>query len=524
MATFKLRQGVDCEKKLEPAGETQVLLLGRQSSIKAAQNGTDWTKSVTEKLGSLVDGQVLKRALSKFEKSSGSMPLYMDLAKIAVVSEDLSRYNSPANGYGFSREVSCVKVAKGVKFLSVVLFTDYASAMASCVAIARCFPLFSLKSKKDNNNESLNVQVELVLVDGKTLSETELNFLDTLCAAVRNCARLVEVPPNILHTEALLDEALSQIDATGAPIEKTIIKGKELDERGFGGIYSVGKASKHPPIFACFSHQPQGATETIALVGKGIVYDTGGLTMKSRTTMPGMKVDMGGAAAMLTAFCSLVKANFKQNLHCLLCIAENCVSAKATRPDDVITMLSGKTVEVNNTDAEGRLVLADGVFYAKNTLKATTIIDMATLTGAQAYATGNYHAAILTNSEELESACVRAGRKSGDLVHPLPYAPELHFGDLSSKVADMKNSNLGAQVGPPSALAGLFVGAHFLDLNKPQGVDGDPRWLHIDMAANVNSKMVGDRSSGFGTTLLCSLLARHTDVGELAAAASTSAN
>ncbi|KAL3122502.1 hypothetical protein niasHT_003038 [Heterodera trifolii] len=519
MATFTLRQGIDIAKKLEPTGENQLLLLGRQSAIKAAQNGSEWAKSVDAKLGTMVDEHILKRAMEKVEKSAGSVPLYMDLAKLAVVSDELSRYNSPANGYGITKEVAAVRVSKGVKCLNVVLFTDYDSVMASTVAIARCFPLFSAKSKKaggtGNGPDEVQVQVDLVLTDGKTLSDSELDFLNTLCDSVRFAARLVEMPTNFLHTEALLDEALSRVDAIGVPVEKTIIKGKELVERGFGGIYSVGQAAAHPPIFACFSHKPQGATETYALVGKGIVYDTGGFSLKSRGNMAGMKVDMGGAAALLAAFCTLVKANYGQNLHCLLCLAENSVSPDATRPDDIITMLSGKTVEVNNTDAEGRIVLGDGVFYAKETLKADTIIDMATLTGAQQYATGSHHAAILTNNQQLEAECVQAGRKSGDLVHPLPYMPEFHFADLSSKVADMKNSSLGGGVGPPSAVAGLFIGSHFLDMNKPMGSEGDPRWVHIDMASNVNSKLLGERASGFGTALVCALLGQHTNVAEL---------
>lgn len=101
-------------------------------------------------------------------------------------------------------------------------------------------------------------------------------------------------------------------------------------EKGFGGIYSVGQAATHPPIFACFSYTPKNATESIALVGKGIVYDTGGLTLKGKTAMPSMKIDMAGAAGVLSAFCTLVKAGFTQNLHCLLCIAENHISPEAT--------------------------------------------------------------------------------------------------------------------------------------------------------------------------------------------------
>jgi len=290
-------------------------------------------------------------------------------------------------------------------------------------------------------------------------------------------------------------------------IHSTILKGEDLREKGFGGLYSVGKAAASPPIFCCFSYTPAGATESIALVGKGITFDTGGYSLKISGNMLTMKMDMLGAAGMLGAFCTLVKSGFKQNLHCVLCIAENAVSPMASKPDDIITTLSGKTVEITNTDAEGRLVLCDGVYYAKNNLKANVIIDMATLTGAQRYASGAYHASILCNSEWLEEEAIKWGKKTGDMVHPLPYCPDLHFPCMKSKVADMINANIsGKTAGPPSALAGLFIGNH-IEYGKA-GKDGEGviDWLHIDMAYPA---FLADRSTGYGVALLSGLLSRY---------------
>uniref|UniRef100_A0A915EPT9 Cytosol aminopeptidase domain-containing protein n=1 Tax=Ditylenchus dipsaci TaxID=166011 RepID=A0A915EPT9_9BILA len=295
---------------------------------------------------------------------------------------------------------------------------------------------------------------------------------------------LVDTPANELHTEAFANESIALAEKLGVPIQKTIIKGEDLRAQGFGGIYNVGKAAVQPPIFVCLSHTPACAKESYAMVGKGIIFDT-------------------GAAACLTAFSTLVKSGFRENLHCLLCIAENNISPVANKPDDIITLLSGKTVEVNNTDAEGRLVLADGVFYAKTKLNAKTIIDVATLTGAQCYATGKIHGAILSNKEDLEIECLKAGRKSGDLVHALPYAPDLHFGDLKSTIADMTNvSGSGKYIGAPSSTAGLFIAKH-IDFSD------SVNWLHIDIAAPAWSD---DRATGFGTSLLVSLLSKHTNV------------
>jgi len=220
-----------------------------------------------------------------------------------------------------------------------------------------------------------------------------------------------------MHTDGFLD--MVHEVGTALKITPTIIQGEELDKRGFGGIYGVGKAAVHAPALAVLSHKPKGATETIAWVGKGIVYDTGGLSIKGKTAMPGMKRDCGGAAGILGAFYAAVRQGFKQNLHAIFCLAENAVGQHATRPDDIHTLYSGRTVEINNTDAEGRLVVADGVVYANRDLKATTIVDMCTLTGAQGISTGRYHAAHLTNDERYEDACAKAGRACGDLSFPM---------------------------------------------------------------------------------------------------------
>lgn len=194
--------------------------------------------------------------------------------------------------------------------------------------------------------------------------------------------------------------------------------------------------------------------------------------------MPGMKRDCGGAAGILGAFYAAVKANFTENLHAVFCLAENSVGPLSTRPDDVHTLYSGRTVEINNTDAEGRLVLADGVVYAQKDLNANIILDMATLTGAQGIATGKYHAAVLTNNEDWEDFSMKAGQISGDLVFPIPFSPELHFSEFASAIADMKNS-VADRTNAQSSCAGLFIAAHL-------GFDYPGVWVHVDMASPVH--------------------------------------
>ena len=173
-----------------------------------------------------------------------------------------------------------------------------------------------------------------------------------------------------------------------------------------------------------------------------------------------------------------VLAGFPENLHAVLCLAENSVDSRSTRPDDVITLYSGKTVEVNNTDAEGRLVLGDGTAYACKHLGPDIIIDLATLTGAQSYATGLRHAGVLANTAALEAFLVAAGKRSGDLCFPLLYCPEL-LGVapmFPSEVADMKNSTRDRSNAPSSG-AGHFIEEHLCSSGSK------PAWAHIDIAA-----------------------------------------
>lgn len=195
-----------------------------------------------------------------------------------------------------------------------------------------------------------------------------------------------------------------------------------------------------------------------------------------------MKCDMGGSAAILGAFIALATTGYKHRLHALLCLAENAVGPQSYRNDDILTMYSGKTVEINNTDAEGRLVLADGVAYASKHLSPDYIIDMATLTGAQSFATGNVHSGVLSNDEELEKVFVEAGKMSGDLTFPLLYAPELLGVEkqFASEVADMKNS-VKDRGNASSSAAGHFIEEHLVGekwkWNTTEEVKG--KWAHV---------------------------------------------
>src|SRR5690606_16330924 len=217
----------------------------------------------------------------------------------------------------------------------------------------------------------------------------------------RMAARLVDTPPADLDTGRFAAEARAAL--RGVPrVRVTEIAGDRLLRAGLRGVHTVGRAASVPPR---------------VLVARW----PGAARRGPRGAMEGMKGDMGGAAAALGAFRVLARERCPLPLSLVLCVAENAIGPGAFKPDDVLTMHSGKTVEINNTDAEGRLLLADGVSYAARVLRAGVVLDAATLTGAQMVATGLLHAAVVSNEDALERILIEAGRATGDLTHPLPF-------------------------------------------------------------------------------------------------------
>ncbi|MEE9127745.1 MAG: M17 family metallopeptidase, partial [Planctomycetota bacterium] len=293
-----------------------------------------------------------------------------------------------------------------------------------------------------------------------------------------------------MNPEKMVSEARGLLRG-GNNLSTKVVVGNDLLKAKLGGIHAVGRCAVKAPRMLVVTYTPPRPTgKHIALVGKGITYDTGGLHIKGRGMMETMKSDMGGSAAVLGAFKTLVSSGCKQKLSLVLCLAENAIGPSSYKPDDVLTMHSGKTVEINNTDAEGRLVLADGVSYAARVLKVGVILDAATLTGAQLIATGNNHAAIFSNSADLEKIVVQAGLRSGDLVHPLPFAPEFYKREFRSPIADMRNS-VKNRANAQSSCAAQFIYWHIEDTK----VD----WCHVDLAGPA---FLSDRGTGFGTALL----------------------
>jgi probable aminopeptidase NPEPL1 len=402
--------------------------------------------------------------------------------------EVISRHNSPARPHAVAQLVR-KHTPSGQDAVVVLALDEGAHAFAAGCAASRAFPIYQRKSGERPKERM--VTVAFTAPDGPVSSAT-LDRVERAAEGIRLAQRLVDAPTSELDTEAFVDVARET--ALELDCEITVLEGEQLAHSGFGGLWGVGRAARRPPALVVLTHQPREPSgPAVAWLGKGIVYDTGGLSLKGKAHMPGMKADMGGAAAVIGAFAAAVRGGYPGTLHAVLCLAENAIGPEAVRPDDILTMYSGRTVEVNNTDAEGRLVLADGVAYTARHLNPDVIVDLATLTGAQLVATGRRHAAIVSDDGDLEQRCVEAGRASGDLVHPLPYAPEFFRSEFKSEVADMKNS-VKDRMNAQSSCAGQFIREHLVDF--------DGAWLHVDIAGPSGQD---ERATGFGVALLLQL-------------------
>ena len=474
-------------------GASALIVVGRLSQLKSDATVSWLPKSARKIWPTMIDA--LKPGDNGSSTSTWIAASGLKRVIAIALPEVCSRHNSPARPHAIAQMVRSNIPAKDDAVV-VVALEKASYGFASGCAVARAFSDYKRKGnsgdkKGKNASKGRKVRVGLVASKGKI----DIKAISRAADGIHFAARLVDMPASELSTDAFVAEA-EAVAARNEGVEIEIIRGEALDEGGFGGLWGVGKAGPKPPALVRLSYIPARAKKTTVWVGKGIVYDTGGLSIKTKGGMPGMKMDMGGAAAVIAAFEAAVRGGVKVRLHALLCLAENSVGPESTRPDDVLDMYSGKTVEVNNTDAEGRLVLADGVAYASKVLGADLIIDLATLTGAQLVATGRRHAGIMSNHEGLESDACKAGRESGDLVHPLPYCPEFFRGEFKSKVADMKNS-VKDRMNGQSSCAGQFIGNHL------EGYKG--RWLHIDMAGPA---MSAGRATGYGVALLMKLIAR----------------
>ena len=330
---------------------------------------------------------------------------------------------------------------------------------------------------------------EATLIVRGAASDQDVAEATTSAQAVAWVRDLVTEPPNTLYPETFVDRVR---DFCGdAPIDIEVLDEVALAEGGYGGLLGVGGGSSRPPRLIALRYRPEKAAGHIALVGKGITFDSGGLSLKPAGSMVGMKYDMTGAATVAGAVIAASMLGSPVAVTGWLCLAENMPSGSALRPNDVITIRGGQTVEVLNTDAEGRLVLADGLQRASEDTP-NLIVDVATLTGAARVALGERYAGLMGDDRAI-NVVQAAATEAGEMVWPMPLARELRS-LLDSDVADIANAKPGNSLGG-MLLAGLFL-EEFVGPQHPDD-DQSPKipWAHIDMAGPASNS-----SSAFGYT------------------------
>ncbi len=290
-----------------------------------------------------------------------------------------------------------------------------------------------------------------------------------VAAAVARTRDWVNTPPGDLTPPAFADAVSAA--AKKQKVTVTVLDELQLEKDGFGGIIGVGRGSAAPPRLVKLSYKPRGAKQHLGLVGKGITFDSGGLTIKPGKSMQTMKSDMAGAAAVANATLAIAELGLPVAVTAWVPMAENMVSGSSTRPGDVLTMYGGKTVEVLNTDAEGRLVLGDALVLASES-KPDLLVDVATLTGACETALGDRVGGVLSNDDALAERTVAAGGRVGEALWHLPLAPEMTTKVRTySKVADLMQHNV-------DLYGGALYAAAFLQEFVGEGIG----WVHLDIA------------------------------------------
>ncbi len=321
-----------------------------------------------------------------------------------------------------------------------------------------------------------------------------------ICAEAQNRARDLQSLPSNVATPSFLGRRAREIASHHKGVSTDVLGRDKIAAKGMGGLVAVSQGTAEEPKLIVLRYDGGGSGPTLGLVGKGVTFDTGGISLKPSASMHEMKMDMSGAAAVLEAVGAIAELGLAVNLIAVVPSTENMPSGTAIKPGDVITQYNGVTVEVNNTDAEGRLILADALAYVVE-LGAERIVDLATLTGAVLIALGSTYAALISNDDELADEVLLAGTATGELVWRLPLHPE--YKELTKgTVADLTNAAAKRKAG--TIYAGSFL-KEFV---------GETPWAHIDIAGtawDVGRPYTGNDASGFGVRLLVELARELSD-------------
>ncbi len=388
--------------------------------------------------------------------------------------------------------------AKDLTAGEAVLVLDLAGAALDTAGVAavltglrlRAWRLDSYRTTlKDEQKRSLE---EIVVVGAPAGAEAAWAVESAVAEGVEFTRELVTEPANVIYPESFVARCRARYEGTG--LEVRVLDEGEMQALGMGALLGVAQGSVRPPrMLAIVWNGGEAGARPTAFVGKGVTFDTGGISLKPGAGMEDMKWDMGGAGAVAGTMLALARRKAKANVVGVCGLVENMPDGKAQRPGDVVTSMSGQTIEVINTDAEGRLVLCDALTWVQREYRPAAIVDLATLTGAMIISLGHEYAGMFTNDDTLAAHLDAAGKASGDGLWRFPLGPA-YDKLIDSPIADMKN------VGP--RYGGSITAAQFLQ----RYVDKGTPWAHLDIAGTVWTDKPGrtwDKgASGFGVRLL----------------------
>lgn len=451
-------------------------------------------------------GAVLKRA-SKAAKFEGGAfktlqllaPAGLDLDRIVFVglgeaekmtTADWQRLGGAAAGAAAGEGEVTIVLERGD---GAAVTPDQAAAVA-LGALLRAYSFDKYKTKKKPDEAPQPRRIAIAVADPKAAAKA-WSAVEPVCDGVLFARDLVNEPANALGPVEFAErmQALSELGVTVEVLDE-----KALRKLKMGALLGVAQGSARPPRLVVMRWNGGRAKDKpVVLVGKGVVFDTGGISIKPAQGMEDMKGDMAGAAAVAGALRALAARKAKANVVGVIGLVENMPDGAAQRPGDIVASMSGQTIEVINTDAEGRLVLADAITWAQRNLDPAAIVDLATLTGAVIVALGNHHAGLFSNDDGLAAELAAAGEATGEKLWRLPIGPD-YDKLIDSKVADMKNTG--------GRWAGAITGAQFVH----RFVENDLPWAHLDIAGTGMGSPANDLNqswgSGFGVRLLDELV------------------
>jgi leucyl aminopeptidase len=391
---------------------------------------------------------------------------------------------------------SCKKVHGG-EFTVVFHNADLASMTSFAEGMMLRDYSYDLYKKKDDDDDDINLSARINCNEGDTTAlSAAIDRAASIVSGVHLSRDLGNCPPNDMYPMAFAEKAelwAKQYDN----VKVEIIDYEAAKRHGMGGLVAVGMGSSRKPCMVIFTLNGDQKGRHPMLVGKGITFDTGGISLKPGANMDEMKYDMGGSATVFGTMEALASSGYPGKVVAITCMAENMPAANAQRPGDVITTLSGKTIEVLNTDAEGRLVLSDGLWKAGTDYEPEYIVDFATLTGACVVALGHEATGLWSNDDDFRTRIHEAGNDVGELAWPMPLLPAFEKEMTNSKIADTRNLGAGRYGGANTAAA-------FLKQFVPSRGEGDDAeqitWAHMDIAGTYwgakTNKMVNHGATG----------------------------